>query len=211
MARLRTFIAIDPGKPIRDRLVALQQTLARAAAEVKWVEPENLHVTLLFLGEVDERAVVELCRAVGECTAGQAPFRLGVEHVGCFPNPRRPRVVWVGVGEGTQEVVALHDALELPLLELGCYRREDRSYTPHITLGRVRGDHATGPLADALRRQAAWQAGATDVREVLVLSSELTPQGPVYTVLSRARLGARVEPKGSPFTDKESETEEEHR
>jgi 2'-5' RNA ligase len=188
MARLRTFIAIDLGKPIRDRLVALQQTLARAGTEVKWVEPENLHVTLLFLGEVDDRAVVELCRAVTDCCAGLAGFRLEVERVGCFPNPRRPRTVWAGVGEGTQEVVALHDALEPPLLELGCYRREDRPYTPHITLGRVRGDRSTDPLAAALNRHAGWQAGVAEVREVLVMSSELTPAGPVYTVLSRSPL-----------------------
>jgi 2'-5' RNA ligase len=189
MARLRTFIAIDPGKSVRDRLVALQQALARGGAEVKWVGPENLHVTLLFLGEVDDREVVELCRAVGDCCAGTPAFRMSVERVGCFPNPRRPRVVWAGVGAGTQEVVALHDALERPLLELGCYRREDRTYTPHITLGRVRGPGGTESLAAAIARHAAWQAGGADVREVLVLSSELRPEGPVYTALSRAPLG----------------------
>jgi 2'-5' RNA ligase len=205
MARLRTFIAIDPGKSIRDRLVSLQQALARAGTEVKWVEPENLHVTLLFLGEVDDRAVVDLCRAVGECCAEISGFRLGIERVGCFPNPRRPRVVWVGAGEGVQDVVGLHDALEPPLLALGCYRREDRPYTPHITLGRVRGDRTTDPLATALARHAGWQAGATEVREVLVLSSELTPEGPVYTVLSRARLGTGREMEPGIQGDRETE------
>jgi 2'-5' RNA ligase len=195
MARLRTFIALDLGKPVRDRLVLLQQALARGGAEVKWVEPENLHLTLLFLGEVDAREVVELCRAVGDACATVAAFRLSVERVGCFPNPRRPRVVWAGVGEGTQEVVALHDALEGPLLELGCYRREDRPYTPHITLGRVRGEGHADALAASITRHAAWQAGATLVREVHVLSSELRPEGPVYTVLSRARL------RGAPGND----------
>jgi 2'-5' RNA ligase len=189
MARVRTFIALDPGKAIRDRIVALQETLARTAAEVKWVEPDNLHVTLLFLGEVDMLDVPPLCQAVADAAQNQPAFAMTVETVGCFPNARRPRILWVGVGEGTQEVVALHDALEPPLLALGCYRREERQYTPHITLGRVKSDRPTDKLTTALSRHADWQGGETTVREVHVMGSELTPQGPVYTVLSRAKLG----------------------
>ncbi len=188
MARIRTFIAIDLGKTIRDRCLALQDTLARGGVELKWVEEENLHLTLLFLGEVEDRTLPALCQAVADCCAEHNPFPLSVESVGCFPNPRRPRVVWVGVGTGAAEVAALHDALEPPLLELGCYRREDRAYTPHITLGRVKGDEPTEALAAALARQAKWRGGETDVREVRVFSSELTPRGPIYTVLSRAKL-----------------------
>ncbi len=85
-------------------------------------------------------------------------------------------------------MIALHDALEPPLLDLGCYRREDRQYTPHLTLGRVQGVGSTDVLSAALTRQSKWHGGETEVREVRVLSSELRPQGPVYTVLSRAKL-----------------------
>src|SRR5579875_1429122 len=193
MARLRTFIAIDLGKAIRDRCLALQETLARDGAEVKWVEEENLHLTLLFLGEVEDRDLPALCQTVADCCAFRAPFTLSVETVGCFPNLRRPRVIWVGVGAGSAEVCALHDALETPLLELGCYRREERTYTPHITLGRVKGERSITALTTALARQAKWRGGETDVREVRVLSSELTPQGPIYTVLSRAKLRTKTE------------------
>ncbi|MCI0463911.1 MAG: RNA 2',3'-cyclic phosphodiesterase [Gemmataceae bacterium] len=189
MGRTRTFIAIDTGKEIRARLVALQEQLARTGTEVKWVERENLHVTLLFLGEVDERDLPAVCEAVAEGAATQPGFALSVEKVSCFGSPRRPRTLWAGVGEGTQEVCALHDAVEALLLELGCYRREERQYTPHITLGRVRSDRATDKLVQALPKLAGWQGGETTVREVHVMGSELTPQGPVYTVLSRAKLG----------------------
>ncbi len=189
MARIRTFIAIDPGKAIQDRLVSLQETLARTGAAVKWVERDNLHLTLLFLGEVDERAVPGVCQVVSETAAKQAAFGMTVEAAGCFPNPRRPRVLWVGVSAGTQEVCALHDALEQPLLDLGCYRREDRKYTPHITLGRIRTDPGTDQLAAALAKQSGWKGGDTTVRDVHVMSSELSSTGPVYTVLSRAKLG----------------------
>ena len=189
MARVRTFIGIDPGKPIRDRLVALQETLGRTATDVKWVEPENLHVTLLFLGEVDMLEVPAVCQAVAESVAKQPAFTMSVEKVGCFPNARRPRILWAGVGEGIQEVVAVHDAVEVPLLELGCYRREERRYSPHITLGRVRNDGRCDKLAGVLARQAGWTGGTVQVNEIHVMSSELSSQGPLYTVLSRARLG----------------------
>jgi 2'-5' RNA ligase len=111
-----------------------------------------------------------------------------VETVGCFPNPRRPRILWIGVGKGAQELCAVHDSLEPPLLELGCYRREERQYTPHITLGRVKREGPSPKLAEALAKQAGWQGGEVSVTEMLVMSSELTPKGPIYTILSRAPL-----------------------
>jgi len=194
MARLRTFIALDLGRTVRDRLISLQETLSRTAPDVKWVEPENLHVTMLFLGEVDNREVLEVCRAVGDCCRQLAPFSMSVEGLGTFGNPRRPRTIWVGVGDGEEEVKALHAAIEARLLELGCYRREERAFTPHITLGRVKQDGSGDDLSPVLQKKSDWQAGAVQVREVLVMSSELTPRGPIYSVLSRAPLrGAREE------------------
>ena len=88
--RLRTFVAVDLGKPLRDRLVALQENLARGGAEVKWVEVENLHVTLLFLGEVDAREILDVCKAVRGVTENLPPFEMRVAGVGGFPNLRRP-------------------------------------------------------------------------------------------------------------------------
>ena len=188
MARLRTFIAIDVGNTIRSQAVTLQQTLSRAALDVNWVEPENMHLTLLFLGEVDNRAVLDVCRAVTARCKEQQAFTVSIEGVGCFGNPRRPRTIWIGVGEGGEEVKALHAAIEKNLLELGCYRGEDRAFTPHITLGRVKQTEDSDALAALLQKKAEWQGGAVEVREVLVMSSELTSKGPIYTVLSRAPL-----------------------
>lgn len=187
--RLRTFIAVDLGKTLRDRLVSLQENLARAGADVKWVEVENLHITLLFLGEVDERELPALCRAVSVECGRHERFTLGIQTVGTFPNPRRPRVVWAGAGEGTPELIALHDALESPLQELGCYRREERQYKPHVTLGRVKSDGSAEALAAILLKKANWNAGTeVEVQEVLVMSSMLTKQGPEYAILSRGKL-----------------------
>jgi 2'-5' RNA ligase len=188
MSRIRTFIAVDLDKVVRQRTIALQETLKESGTEVKWVGPENLHVTLLFLGEVDEREVPEVCRLVAE-TAGEHPkFTMSVESSGGFPNSLRPRIVWVGVGAGTQELCSIHDDLETAFLNLG-FRREDRKYSPHITLGRVKSDRPTESLATALAQQAGWKGGEIQVTELLVMGSKLTPEGPEYTVLSRAKLG----------------------
>lgn len=187
MARIRTFIAVDIGKVIRDRSVALQENLARTDPDVKWVEPQNLHVTLLFLGEVDDRDVPCVCKIVADCAQKLPAFSMTVATVGCFPNPRRPRIIWIGIGEGTQPLCQIHDALEIPLLELG-FRREDRRYTPHITLGRVRTDRPADAFAAALAKLTGWKGGDVMVTEILIMASKLTPQGPEYTVLGRAPL-----------------------
>jgi 2'-5' RNA ligase len=187
MTRIRTFIGIDVGQAIRDRLVALQGTLAQAGTDVKWVEAANLHVTLLFLGEVEDRQIAKICAMVGETTATHESFQMSVERAGCFPTPRRPRILWAGIGNGADALVALHDDLAKPLTKLG-YRREERRYKPHITLGRIRSTAPADGLARALTQQATWKGGETLVRELHVMSSELTSRGPNYTVLSRAPL-----------------------
>lgn len=189
MPRTRTFIAIELDGAVRRRVAALQDALADDAPDVKWVEPENLHLTLLFLGEVDDRDLPAVCKACQLAAGGLPEFNVTVEGAGCFPNPRRPRVLWIGVGLGRDEVVAVHDALEGPLLDLGCYRREERKFTPHITLGRVKGERAAGDLGPALTRHRAWSAGELAVTEIHVMGSRLTPHGPEYTVLGRAKLG----------------------
>jgi 2'-5' RNA ligase len=185
---MRTFIGVPLPPAIRDKLVALQEQFAETGVDVKWVEPENLHVTMLFLGEVDAREVLTVCKTVEGVTATTEPFAMRVASVGCFPNPRRPRTIWAGIEKGSEKLVELHDALEVPLMEQGCYRREERAFTPHITLGRVKGESDTRSLAEAMKQQADWFAGQMAVNEIQVLSSELKKDGPVYTVMSRARL-----------------------
>jgi 2'-5' RNA ligase len=194
---LRTFIAVELPDDVRARLLALQELLARAGGDVKWVEEENLHVTLLFLGEVDERDLPAVCTAVGKACAAVPAFPLSVEGVGSFGKPQRPRTLWAGVGEGHEELVALHAAIEGPLLALGCYRREERKFTPHVTLGRVRGDAGVERLSAERQKQEKFVAGDFECDEVVVMSSELRSEGPVYAVLSRGRLGTarRGEPR----------------
>jgi len=188
MPRHRTFIAIDPGKSIRERLIALQNTLAATGAQVRWVEPTNLHLTLMFLGEVEQREGLSICQACSRICKKHSAFEMTVATLGSFPNPRRPRTLWAGVTTGAEEVLALHHDLEATLLEMGCYRREDRRFTPHITLGRVQGERDDDALAAELTRRADWHGGDVVIRDIQVMSSKLTSDGPIYTVLSRAKL-----------------------
>ncbi len=188
MARLRTFIAVDPGADIRAHLLTVQRKLAKEVPDVKWVEEANLHLTLLFLGEVRDRDLSDVCRCVMRSVMGIECFSIEAKGIGCFPNPRRPRVVWAGIGEGAEAAIELHDALETPLYELGCYRREERQFTPHLTLGRTKSDEPGEQLARILPQYEEWRAGDGYIREVLIMSSELKSQGPEYTVLGRSKL-----------------------
>jgi 2'-5' RNA ligase len=191
MARIRTFIAVDVGAEARKRAAALQQQLAKTGAEVKWVAPDQMHLTLLFLGDVDELDLVKVCRAVQEVAAREPPFPLRVSGVGAFPNARRPKIVWAGITDGADALRRLYGLLEEKLLDLGVYRKEDRDYTPHLTLGRLKAEGGEHTLARELPKLLAWDGGRSVVDEVLVYSSELRRDGPEYAIMGRAELGGK--------------------
>jgi RNA 2',3'-cyclic 3'-phosphodiesterase len=186
---LRTFTAIEITKAIRARAEELINSLAGTSADVKWVEPHNLHLTLKFLGDVHEREIAAVCAAVVRGAAKVDPFDVEVRGAGAFPTPARPRTVWLGVAMGTEPIITLHDHVETDLAKLG-YREEHRRFQAHLTIGRVRG---TGPgiaeLGDHLRQHADFLAGQMTVSKVTVFASTLTPDGPVYDVIGNAPLG----------------------
>jgi len=186
---LRTFVAVEINGPIRARADELITALAVTTADVNWVESHNLHLTLKFLGDVHQREITEVCRAVARGAAEVEPFELEVRGAGAFPNAARPRTVWIGAGEGAEQMVVLHDRVEAALAKLG-YREEHRRFQTHLTIGRVRG---AGPgiteLGNLLQQQAGFEVGSMTVQKVAVFSSELTPAGPVYEVVGTARLG----------------------
>ncbi len=188
MARTRTFIAVDPGEAIRQQALALQKQLTRGTDRVKWTEADNLHLTLQFLGEVERKETLAICQLVQRCAKSFPSFNLEVTGLGAFPTPRRPKIIWLGIGDGRDELIALHDRIEAPLAERGGYRREDRGYTPHLTLGRIASEEREDGWTEALAEHAGWSAGATLIDEVLVMSSELHRSGPVYSILGRAKL-----------------------
>jgi 2'-5' RNA ligase len=183
MSRIRTFVAIDLGKKVRSRCVALQGAID--APGVRWVAPETMHITLAFLGDVEDKDLNRVCKAVAAGCAGHEAFTLEIEGVGCFPNPSRPRTIWAGAGEGSEELKALQASIDAALVETGLYRSEEKPFTPHVTLGRFKHGE---DISEAVEAQAGWAAGGCPVGEVLVMSSDLRPEGPEYAVLGRVAL-----------------------
>jgi 2'-5' RNA ligase len=188
---LRTFVAVEIDSATRRRAEQLIEELSAVPADVKWVEANNLHLTLKFLGDVASQEIPRVCETVQLGAAEVDPFEVEVRGAGAFPNTRRPRTLWLGVGAGQQEMVALHDRVEDPLRKLG-FRPEHRRYEPHLTIGRVRrGGPGLAALGQLLEQRADYIAGRVKVSQVVVFASQLGREGPTYEALSRARLGTR--------------------
>jgi RNA 2',3'-cyclic 3'-phosphodiesterase len=186
---LRTFIAVEICTPVRTRAAELITALGGTTADVNWVEPHNLHLTLKFLGDVHQRDIAEVCQGAARGAAQVEPFELEVRGAGAFPTAARPRTVWLGAAAGAEQMVLLHDRVEAALAELG-YREEHRRFQPHLTIGRVRG---AGPgiaeLGSLIQQHADTVIGSMAVQKATVFCSTLTRDGPIYEVLGTARLG----------------------
>jgi len=190
-ATTRTFIAIELPSKARTSLERLQGRLASVAPAVRWVRSEQLHLTLVFLGEVADTDLAAVCRIVEHETARFAPFELRLEGLGAFPNPRRPRTLWAGVvGSEVEELLALQSALSEALCQAGWPQGPEERFLPHVTLGRPKDSRSPGkPMGLLIDEFRDWTGPALPVKEVLTFSSELIAEGPLYTVLSRAPLG----------------------
>ena len=185
---LRTFIAVETSDAVRQRAAELIRVFAATGAKVSWVKPQNLHLTLKFLDEVPLNSIPQISAAVQEAAAACEPFELEIGAAGAFPSAGRPRTLWLGTRGGSEPLSDLHAALERVLKPLG-FPKEHRRFAAHLTIGRVRGP---GPglveLAPLIKQYAEFTAGRFPVAELVVFSSELSPQGPTYEALSRAML-----------------------
>lgn len=186
-ATLRAFVAVELPEAVRRKIVELERLLSKTDAEVKWVAVESLHITLNFLGDVELRATADIGKALEAACSRMVPFTLVLAGAGAFGPPAKPRTLWLGATEGAQQMVQLHAALEHALQPLG-FRPEGRRFQPHVTVGRVRRPPRGDSLATLLRQHADFFAGEAEVDEVVLFSSELEPEGPIYTPLARASL-----------------------
>ena len=189
MDTIRTFIAVETSAAVRQRAVELIERLRLSQADVKWVEPHHLHLTLKFLGDVPAANTADICGAIADVTQQLQPLEISFRGAGAFPDPHRPRTVWLGVDGGLEPLTELAAAIEQRLADLG-YPREARHFHPHLTLGRVRGGGPTlRDLARLIRENTAFEAGLTEIHEVLTFASHLDRTGPTHEALSCARLG----------------------
>jgi 2'-5' RNA ligase len=193
MSTLRTFIAIELDQALQGSLKSLQTRLRQRLAprSVRWVRPDGIHLTLKFLGDTPVSKLDAIKTALGQAAAEADPFTVTVGGVGCFPNVRRPRVVWVGLHEPAGALARLRDAVEAQVAPLG-FPTERRPFSPHLTLGRVHRRASKSEVREIGQVVAASQIGITDemaVTTVSYIKSDLRPTGAVYTTLLEAELG----------------------
>jgi 2'-5' RNA ligase len=192
---LRAFIALELSTETQTALAELQQRLKMVVPpqSVRWTAPENIHLTLHFLGDVTADEVSKISDLLRAAASTCSPFTLTLGGLGCFPNTRRPRIVWTGVSGQVEMLTKLHRKLGEGLKTEVGFTPEARPYAPHLTLGRVKDGlpqrqlSQLGQLLEQTQPQVR-QVAALDVAEIYLMQSDLKPTGPVYTQLAAAVL-----------------------
>jgi 2'-5' RNA ligase len=187
------FIALALPAASGAKLSRLQTLLEPQVPAARWTRIDPFHLTLAFLGDVDDTDLHKVCKAVALAAAPFPQFELQLQHVGAFPNATRPRVLWAGLTAADDSpLFPLQRAIVRHVTAVG-YRPDDARFTPHVTLGRIKSDRR-GPqppdLTAILEPYQTWSGGPFAVTEVITFASTLTPEGPVYAPLARAPLTA---------------------
>lgn len=184
---MRLFIAIQLNPEIRRELSHLKERI-KGIEGIRWVKSENIHLTLIFLGEVEEDRVEAIKRAMREGIKGFLPFSIRPKGLGVFPHPRNVRVIWVGI-EPKEKVVVLQQRLEKELRKAG-FSFEKRRFEPHLTLGRAKRLQNREDFFKIMKEiNKIDLSSSLKVEEIELIQSRLTPQGPIYQTLTRERLG----------------------
>ncbi len=185
---IRTFIAVELSRATRQKLDKIKGVLRDCSLQVKWVEQYNFHITLKFLGDVKAERLEEVKSVLADILAEEESFPIEVEGVGAFPNSDYPKVVWAGVGKGSNQLTQLQQKIEERMVEMG-FKAERHSFTPHITLGRVdKQEKNLAPLSEKIKEFPFEISSLEAVDKVTLMKSELTPQGPDYTPVSEFEL-----------------------
>ncbi|HUI67171.1 MAG TPA: RNA 2',3'-cyclic phosphodiesterase [Nitrospirota bacterium] len=184
---MRTFIAIEIPAEIITEMAKVQDELKRSGADAGWTRPEGIHLTLKFLGEVPEAMIEEIKSALVQAAEATGRFRLKIAGAGAFPNPKKPRVVWLGVSGDIDRLSALQGSVEKLMGAIG-FDREERAFSPHLTLARIK----------YLRPRFSWQKAIDSIKDiklaefevdhVSLMKSDIKPSGAVYTEIGKVSL-----------------------
>jgi 2'-5' RNA ligase len=199
---IRAFLAVELSQGLRAELATVQQELKhkiepemKRDTRISWAQPASIHLTIKFLGNMDEQVIDPLLVAVEQAIGGQIPVNVPLERLGAFPHPQSPRVLWVGSSENwergaeARRMAEIHGAIEQACEGLG-FLRETKSFSPHLTLARIRvGERHIGvALAKGGVLDRTLSLGALAVESVVLMKSELRPTGSVYTKLWEVRM-----------------------
>jgi 2'-5' RNA ligase len=189
VAALRTFIAINVPPAVLDTITRIQNRFKSLGLHASWVKPGNIHLTLKFLGDTDPDRIPGIQDKLTETLASFACFQLSLDSVGVFPDTKNPRVLWLGLKDEEGALKTLQADIEKALESIG-FPREQRPFSPHVTLARVKSPKGKKQLKDEL--DAVNQEGIAphlfDVGEIHLYESQLTPKGSIYTVLANFKL-----------------------
>lgn len=185
MATVRAFLALDVSKEVKMKIMKLQEEIAGAGADVRLVGADSMHITLKFLGEIDEAISVKVLEVMKRVRS--EAFVLDIAGAGAFPNTRMPRVLWVGATGGGEKAVEIAKQIEAGLLALGFPK--EREFTPHITVGRVKSSRNITQLAGIIQRNRDARYGSTPIDRIALKRSLLTPSGPIYSDIGEVKLG----------------------
>ena len=178
---MRLFFAVDTPPAVRAELVRLRDHLRDSRADARWESDDKLHCTLKFLGDTPDRLVGAICDAVTPLVAGTGPIEVRYASVGCFPNNRRPRIVWAGMQDSGGHLTGLAQAIDRACGEFG-FQREERPFHPHVTLGRVRSLVSSDDLLSRIE-SITFEGPTVMIHEILLVQSTLKPTGSVYTAV----------------------------
>ncbi len=183
---MRTFIAFDIDDAVRAELRAAQRAMGRISS-VRWVKPESIHLTLKFIGDIEDRLLPGVFECMRAAVDGVEPFEFEVRGLGWFPPGQRPRVLWAGVEGGAESLPVIARRLNEGLLEVGV-AGEDRPFRAHLTLGRVKGRLDASLAQEAFGRVRRHNFGQVYAEELVFFMSELLPEGARYTRLGAVKL-----------------------
>ncbi len=183
---MRTFIAIEISEAVKTELARLQAELRQTGAEITWTKPDNIHLTLRFLGEIEERQLDDLKQLCAKTAAEFQPFTLRLKDIGYFPNFRQPRVMWVGLAGELEAAKQLQKRLDAELIAKG-FNQEDKPFKPHLTIGRMKSGKNIKPLV-AKADLCTLPEIAFEVGDIVLFKSDLHPSGARYTALAKSKL-----------------------
>lgn len=186
---IRSFIAIEIPEAVKRSIREVIESLKGSGADVKWVSGDIVHLTLKFLGDTDEALIKDIIEALNKKVSPYKPFCIKISGAGYFPKGRHPRVVWVGVEESAR-LQELFSDVEREMLKFG-YPAEDRRFSPHLTMGRVRSQRKTADLIRKVGEYAGTVLGEVEVRGITLIKSELKPAGAEYTSLAEIPFSGR--------------------
>ena len=183
---MRTFIALELSNEVREELSRLQEELKKVDADIKWGKPDNIHLTLKFLGNVEEAKIAEIKKLLDNISSREKPFETSLFKLGAFPDLNYPRVIWVGIDKGCSEIEKIAGLVETELEKIN-FSREKRPFSAHLTLGRVKSGRNKAELKEKVSSLQVQPKSCT-INNITLFQSTLTPKGPIYTPLYAARF-----------------------